>query len=687
MSPKDQYPNPLGITLGADTSLSVVPAGEGVVVSFGSLTLLGSISVGAGASLYLGVGGFTNAGVIQGAGADTTITVADTITGVSLTNSGDIDITDGATLVLANGASGMTNTGTITIDATSTLNMGGTFSAAQLDSIRTAGGALVDSGTLINTGATLAIGPGENFGSLALDGKIEGGVVTPAAGSVSFHAAWLDNVTWDGVLDLSADSASASITGTFTLEPTGDGMAHVELTGALSELGFSGITLDHTMIDAGSVGSTVTLYGPIFPDGEPPLVLGASTTLSATVSGAGVVNLIGDVENQGLITDSTAPLLIGSEPYTGGGIFIGIPVSTTFDNEGTIVVNTAGGTTTVGLISGFSNAGLFEIQNGGTLLVQSSTFANTGSLQIDGGAILFTGTVTQVGTLSFSGSTDVLGLQGGAGFTAILVGWQAGNEIQLSGEGFTLGGTADTLEVRQNGSLFATLVAPVPYYDFALDSSGADAVIDTRVACYAKGTSIATARGDTPVDSLRKGDEIMLATGDTAPAVWIGHRRIDCTRHPRPRNVWPVRVRRDAFGEGLPSRDLLLSPDHAIFIYDVLIPIRLLINGVTVTQETVDEITYYHIELPAHGVILAENLPAESYLDFGNRSAFDNGGGELTLHPDFATRVWQENACAELIMGGPTLTAVRQRLALQAGLLRHAAQPRGSLSSHCASTG
>lgn len=91
-----------------------------------------------------------------------------------------------------------------------------------------------------------------------------------------------------------------------------------------------------------------------------------------------------------------------------------------------------------------------------------------------------------------------------------------------------------------------------------------------------------------------------------------------------------------------------------------------------------DQITYYHVELPAHGVILAENLPAESYLDLGNRAAFDNGGTAVTLHPDFAPRVWHNNACAELILGGPTLTAVRQRLALQAELLRNASRPHES---------
>jgi len=33
----------------------------------------------------------------------------------------------------------------------------------------------------------------------------------------------------------------------------------------------------------------------------------------------------------------------------------------------------------------------------------------------------------------------------------------------------------------------------------------------------------------------------------------------------------PIRVARDAFRRGHPSRDLLLSPDHAVFVDGVLI--------------------------------------------------------------------------------------------------------------------
>ena len=135
-----------------------------------------------------------------------------------------------------------------------------------------------------------------------------------------------------------------------------------------------------------------------------------------------------------------------------------------------------------------------------------------------------------------------------------------------------------------------------------------------------------------------------------------------------------MRVLARAFDEGVPHRDLWLSPDHAVYVDDVLIPIKRLINGTSIAQVPMDQVTYYHIELPQHDVLLAEGMPAESYLDTGDRSRFANGGGPIMLHPDFLTRsldvarFWEAYGCAPLIVTGPSLTAVRQRVNARASM-------------------
>ena len=137
-------------------------------------------------------------------------------------------------------------------------------------------------------------------------------------------------------------------------------------------------------------------------------------------------------------------------------------------------------------------------------------------------------------------------------------------------------------------------------------------MITLSAPCFAEGTRIRTNAGDVAVEHLRAGDTVRLAAGGTAPVRWIGHRRIDCRRHPNPADVWPVRIRAGAFGGSRPQRDLVLSPDHAVFALGALVPARYLINGVTIVQDVVLFVHYFHVELPRHDVLLAENLPAES---------------------------------------------------------------------------
>ena len=130
-----------------------------------------------------------------------------------------------------------------------------------------------------------------------------------------------------------------------------------------------------------------------------------------------------------------------------------------------------------------------------------------------------------------------------------------------------------------------------------------------------KGTRISAKQGDIAVEDLLVGDYAAVILGETPQlVVWIGSRRINCSRHPEPEKVWPVRIRKNAFGSGRPCRDLFLSPDHAVFMNDVLIPVKYLINDNSITQVPMDEVTYYHIELPQHDVLIAEGLPVESYL-------------------------------------------------------------------------
>ena len=97
-----------------------------------------------------------------------------------------------------------------------------------------------------------------------------------------------------------------------------------------------------------------------------------------------------------------------------------------------------------------------------------------------------------------------------------------------------------------------------------------------------------------------------------------------------------------------------------------LVPVRHLLNGTTIAQMPSASVTYWHVELVSHDVIVAEGLAAETYLDTGNRADFANGGRAVTVHPTFADTTWCARACAPQLRRGDALVAVQRRLAIRA---------------------
>ena len=192
------------------------------------------------------------------------------------------------------------------------------------------------------------------------------------------------------------------------------------------------------------------------------------------------------------------------------------------------------------------------------------------------------------------------------------------------------------------------------------------ALVETPV-CFASGTSVLCKNRAILVQNLGLGDVILTTSGEDRAIRWLGHRTIDCARHPRPHEVMPVRISAHAFAENRPSRDLCVSPGHAICIDavgEVLIPAAALVNGTTIVQEHVDIITYWHVELEGgHNIILAENLPCESYIEMGNRSFFaETQATALHANPD-ASVITHDDFCRPFHRDGPLVAFVRERLA------------------------
>lgn len=184
--------------------------------------------------------------------------------------------------------------------------------------------------------------------------------------------------------------------------------------------------------------------------------------------------------------------------------------------------------------------------------------------------------------------------------------------------------------------------------------------------CFVTGTQIRTKGGEVAVESLKVGDQAVTASGALRPITWIGHRTLDLRRHANQAAAQPIKIAKDAFAPGRPVRDLFVSAGHPIcvdMLGEVLIPALSLVNGTTVQQASVDSVTYWHVELDSHDILLAENLPAESYLDANNRSFFHDRAPVPSVGGASAGR------CRPFFADGALVDVVRERLSDRAELL------------------
>jgi len=157
-------------------------------------------------------------------------------------------------------------------------------------------------------------------------------------------------------------------------------------------------------------------------------------------------------------------------------------------------------------------------------------------------------------------------------------------------------------------------------------TSGTDIVGEFLLepACFMAGTRIATPSGELAVEDLQAGSMVRTANGDKA-VHWIGQSHIHLRFADLLRNL-PVRIEAGALGDGLPLRDLLLSPNHALHLQGLLVHAGALVGlpGISREMNAPERFTYYHIELASHELLYAEGALAESFLDNLNDIHFHN---------------------------------------------------------------
>lgn len=148
--------------------------------------------------------------------------------------------------------------------------------------------------------------------------------------------------------------------------------------------------------------------------------------------------------------------------------------------------------------------------------------------------------------------------------------------------------------------------------------------IETVVPCFTPGTLIATPQGPRAVEDLRPGDLVLTRDSGLQPLRWVGQRQLGLADLIVRPHLRPIRIAADALGEGMPCRDMLVSPQHRMLIEgarpemlfgtgEVLVASAHLTSLPGIAQELTAGITYIHVMFDRHEIILADGCWTESF--------------------------------------------------------------------------
>lgn len=545
-----------------------------------------------------------------------------TINGATVTSGGTLDVKSGATVSAVTVSSG----GIIEV-------VSGTADGVTLQ--QGARGYIVQGATVVSTtieaGAKLFDGYSTFGGATISSTDVNGGTFVVSYGGVAVG----NTIAATGeMVVVSGGTASASTATNGNIVDAGGDLVGLTLNSA-------GLAL---VISGGSVsGATLNAAGE--------LIVGAGSTASGTKVFSGGVQYAG---------------------YIGG------------------TVNIAGGTLDVTMLDG-GNQGVFSggialdttVTSNGQQTIRSGGTAIGTTLGVDGNMLVYEGGSVS-GAIDFTGAGATLALDGITNFTNVISGFDAtgpseGDSIFFVGASSAGVGTAslgakNVLTVSDG--TFSYTIQLDSAQNFTGDHFSVSGGVLSVSVCFCPGTRILTARGEIAVESLAVGETVITHDGRLAPIVWIGHRRLDASRHPRPEQIRPIRFEAGAIADHIPARDLYVSPDHALYLDGMLVPAKALVNGRSIAQVERDAIEYYHIELPSHDILLAEALPVESFLDTGNRAFFAGQRDDaIILHPNMMQSEREARSCAPFTESGPAIVALRRRLLARLPVGSHTSDP------------
>ena len=261
-----------------------------------------------------------------------------------------------------------------------------------------------------------------------------------------------------------------------------------------------------------------------------------------------------------------------------------------------------------------------------------------------------------------SGNDTITGGQGadtlgGGNDRDVFIGGNAGDVV----DGNEGGDDFDTLDLTGAGPLRVIYADDNPengtvnFLDSDGDVTGTMSFVNIEnvIPCFTPGTLIATPRGEVPVESLRAGDKVITRDNGLQEVRWIGSRALTWADLAAAPHLKPVLVHQGSLGNGLPERDMLVSPNHRLLVandrtalyfdeHEVLVAAKHLIAGQGVHSVDSMGTTYIHFMCDRHEVVLSNGAWTESFQP-GDMTLKGMGNAQRSeifdLFPDLKTEV------------------------------------------------
>jgi len=165
------------------------------------------------------------------------------------------------------------------------------------------------------------------------------------------------------------------------------------------------------------------------------------------------------------------------------------------------------------------------------------------------------------------------------------------------------------------------------YFDASNVSTGIVAfsnIENVIIPCFTPGTRIATPRGELCVEDLEVGDRIITRDNGIQEIRWMGSRDLNGQEFGNLNHLRPVLIKKGALGNGLPERDMKVSPNHRMLVAnekaafyfeerEVLVAAKHLVGLQGVELADVDQVTYIHFMFDQHEVVLSDGAWSESF--------------------------------------------------------------------------